>query len=77
MLLVNSSMLSKISSYYFVDYPSISDHKLLVVYCKKTTTDESFWLPKKKIFFNGIGINVLNLKKKYVITINLRFLVKK
>jgi len=56
--LVNSSMLSKISSTYFIDYPSVSDHKPLIVYCKKTTTDELFLLPKKKKknFFNGIGI---------------------
>ena len=40
-------MLDKISSAYFVDYPSLSDHKPLVVYCKKTTTDKSFLLPKK------------------------------
>ena len=40
-------MLVKISSAYFVDYPSVSDHKLLMVYCKKITTDESFLLPKK------------------------------
>jgi len=45
--LVNSSMLDKISSAYFVDYPSVSDHKPLIVYCKKITTDESFLLPKK------------------------------
>jgi len=44
--LVNSSMLNKISSAYFIDYPSVSDHKPLVVYCKKTTTNESFLLPK-------------------------------
>jgi len=37
----------KISSAYFVDYPTVSDHKPLVVYCKKITTDESFLLPKK------------------------------
>jgi len=67
-------MLDKISYAYFVDYPSISYHKPLVVYCKKTTTDESFLLPKK--FEGRIGINVLNLKKKFVIIINLRFLVK-
>jgi len=47
--LVNSSMLDKISSAYFVDYPSISDHKPLVEYCKKITIDESFLLPKKNI----------------------------
>jgi len=45
--LVNSSMLVKISSTYFVDYPSVSDHKPLMVYCKKIATDESFLLPKK------------------------------
>jgi len=73
--LVNSSMLVKILSAYFVDYPSVSDHKPLVVYCKKTTTDESFLLPKK--FVRWDRINVLNLRKKYVITINLRFIVKK
>jgi len=39
-------MTDKISSAYFVDYPS-SDHKSLVVYCKKTTTDKSISLPKK------------------------------
>jgi len=44
--LVNSSMLDKISSAYFVDYPSVSDHKPLIVYYKKTTTDELFLLPK-------------------------------
>ena len=49
--LVNSSMLDKISCAYFVDYPSVSDHKPLIVYCKKITTDESFLLPKKKKFF--------------------------
>ena len=49
--LVNSSMLDKISSVYFVDYPSVSDHKPLVFCCKKTTTNESFLLPKKKFFF--------------------------
>jgi len=42
-------MLDKISRAYFVDYPSVSDHKPLIVYCKKITTDESFLLPKKKI----------------------------
>jgi len=42
-------MLDKISSAYFVDYPSISDHKPLVEYCKKITIDESFLLPKKNI----------------------------
>ena len=46
--LVNSNMLVKISSVYFVDYPSVSDHKPLMVYCKKFITDESFLLPKKK-----------------------------
>ena len=35
--LVNSSMLDKILSAYFIDYPFVSDHKPLVVYCKKTT----------------------------------------
>jgi len=30
--LVNSSMSNKISSVYFVDHPSISDHKPLRVY---------------------------------------------
>ena len=40
--LVNLSMLVKISSAYFVDYPSVSDHKPLMVYCKKITTNESF-----------------------------------
>jgi len=45
--LVNSSILNKISSAYFVDYPSVSDHKHLVVYCKKITTDDTFLLPKK------------------------------
>jgi len=39
-------MTDKISSAYFVDYPS-SDHKSFVVYCKKTTTDKSISLPKK------------------------------
>ena len=72
--LVNSSMLDKISSSYFVDYPSVSDHKPLVVYCKKITTDESFLLPKK--FVRWIGINILNKRKKYDITINFRFLLK-
>jgi len=43
----NSSMLVKISSAYFVDYPSVSGHKPLMVYCKKITTDESFLLSKK------------------------------
>jgi len=43
--LVNSSILDKISSAYFVDYFFVSDHKPLIVYCKKTTTDESFLLP--------------------------------
>jgi len=48
--LVNSSMLVKISSAYFVDYPSVSDqYTSHMVYCKKITTDESFLLPKKKI----------------------------
>jgi len=46
--LVNSSILNKISSAYFVNYPSVYDHKPLVVYCKKATTDESFLLQKKK-----------------------------
>ena len=45
--LVNASMLEKISCAYFVDYSSVSDHLPLLVYCKKTTTDESFLLPKK------------------------------
>jgi len=47
--LVNSSMLDKISSAYFVDFPSVSNHKLLIVYCKKITTNESFLLPKKYV----------------------------
>ena len=48
--LVNLSMLVKISSAYFVDYPSVSDqYTSHMVYCKKITTDESFLLPKKKI----------------------------
>jgi len=42
-------MLDKISSAYFIDYLSVFDHKPLVVYCKKTTTDELLLLPKKKI----------------------------
>ena len=46
--LVNSSMLDKISSAYFVDFPSVLDHKPLVVYSKKATTDESFFVTKKK-----------------------------
>ena len=48
--LVNSSMLEKniIPCTYFIDYPSISDHKLLIVYYKKIIIDESFLLPKKK-----------------------------
>jgi len=37
----------KISRAYCVDYPSVSDHKPLIVYCKKFTTDESFLLPRK------------------------------
>jgi len=41
--LVNSSMLDKISNYYFVDYPSVSDHKPLVACYKKTIIDESFF----------------------------------
>ena len=40
-------MLGKISNAYFVYYPSVSDHKPLMVYCKKITTDESFLLAKK------------------------------
>jgi len=55
--LVNSSMLDKISSAYFIDYPSISDYKPLIVYYKKTTTDESFLLPKKNLL-GGISINI-------------------
>jgi len=47
-VLVNSNMLDKISSAYFVDYLSVSDHKWLLVYFKKTITDESFLLRKKK-----------------------------
>ena len=66
--LINSSMLDKILSTYFVDFPSVSDHKPLVVYCMKITTDKLFFLPKKKKNFllSGIGINVLNLKKKEI-----------
>ena len=30
------------------DYPSVSNNKPLIIYCKKITTDESFLLPKKK-----------------------------
>jgi len=61
-------MLDKILSTYFVDFPSVSDHKPLVVYCMKITTDKLFLLPKKKKNFllSGIGINVLNLKKKEI-----------
>ena len=70
-------MLDKISNAYFVDYPSVSDHKPLVVYCKKTNIDDLFLLPRKKNMLDEIGINVLNLRKKIVIIINLRFLVKK
>jgi len=55
---VNLSMLDKISSAYFVDYPSVFYHRLLVVYCKKTTTDESFFATKKNSL-GGISINVL------------------
>ena len=47
--LVNSNMLDKISVAYFVDFPSVSNHKLLIVYCKKITTNESFLLPKKYV----------------------------
>ena len=72
-VLVNSIMLDKISCAYFVDYPSVSGHKPFVVYCKKITTNKSFLLPKKKKnLFGRIGINVLNLKMKFVIIINLR-----
>jgi len=46
--LVNSSMLGKISSAYFSDFPSIFDQRPLGISCKKTTADESFLLPKKK-----------------------------
>jgi len=63
--LVNSSMSNKISSVYFVDHPSISDHKPLRVYWKKTTTNESFFFfppkkkkKKKKNLFSGIGIKM-------------------
>jgi len=61
------------SSAYLVYYPSISDHKLLVVCCKKTTTDESFFFffYQKKNLLGEISINVLNLRKKFLITINL------
>jgi len=43
---------------------------------KKNTTDELILLQKKKNLLDGIGINVLNFRKKFVITINLIFLVK-
>jgi len=73
--LLSSGKLDKISSVYFFDYPSVSDHKPLVVYCSKATTDESFLLPKKIYYMKKVQ-NVLNLRKKFVITINLSFLVK-
>ena len=57
-------MLDKISSVYFVDYPSVSDHKPLVVCCKKTTTSESFLLPKKKFFFRWDRYKYLELKNE-------------
>jgi len=60
--LVNSNMLDKISSAYCVDFPSVSDHKPFIVYCKKTTTDESFLLPKKIIRWDRY--KSLELKKE-------------
>ena len=63
--LVNSSMLDKISSADFVDFLSVSDHKPLEVYCKKTTTDESFLLSnKKKKFVRWDRYKCLELKKE-------------
>ena len=55
-------MLDKISSAYCVDFPSVSDHKPFIVYCKKTTTDESFLLPKKIIRWDRY--KSLELKKE-------------
>ena len=55
-------MLDKISSAYFVDFPSVLDHKPLVVYSKKATTDESFLLPKK--FVRWDRHKCLELKKE-------------
>jgi len=46
--LVNSSMLVKISSAYFVDYPSISDHKPLMIYCKKKLPQMNHFCYQKK-----------------------------
>jgi len=46
--LVNSSMLVKISSAYFDDYPSVPDHKPLMVYCKKITTQMNHFCYQKK-----------------------------
>jgi len=40
-------MLDKISSVFFVDYPSISHHKSFLVYFNNTITDKSFLLLKK------------------------------
>jgi len=57
MRLVNSNMLDIVSSAYFIDFPSVSDYKPLVFYCMKTTTDESFFVTKKKKnLLCGIGI---------------------
>jgi len=55
-------MKDNISSAYFVDYLSVSDHKPLVVYSKKTTIDESFLLPKK--FVRWDRNKCLELKKE-------------
>jgi len=60
-------MLDKIlSAYFFFDFPSVPDHTLLIVYWKKTITDESLLLTEKeKIKLLGrIGINVLNFMKE-------------
>jgi len=48
MRVVYSSILDKISSAYFVDYLTVSDYKPIVVYCKKTTADESYFFYQKK-----------------------------
>ena len=55
--IVNSKMLEKIAFASFIDYPPISDHKPLLVYCKDTTLNDSFSLPKNYVRWDRIKCN--------------------
>ena len=56
--------------------PSVSDHKPLIVFIvrKLPQMNHFCYQKKKKNMKDGIGINVLNKRKKFVITINFEIL---